>query len=308
MMSKLKFRTQVTGKWVLAGEHSVLRGVCAVALPRRDIGLSLTFQPAEVSLSSEPSGGQGLKVDPADSQTLIEDILGAVGDALQAEGKSFTLPRGILKLESSIPIGAGLGSSAALCVALARWMKEPLSLRADDLVSFATQLEHRFHGRSSGMDVAVIAAGEAVSFILGRGVVPLGIKRLPYFTFHDTGLRSRTSDCVQKVEKFRADNPLKAIEVDEWMAEASRLAIEGLLLYDSGRQEEGLKVLKYSMQKSQDCFNSWNLVPREAVEIEKKLQAQGALAVKITGAGGGGMVVALWSDDLSSPHQIRDKT
>ena len=295
------FSTHVSGKWVLAGEHSVLKGVNAIALPRRDIGLTLSFESAAdftiepgVEDGVENDGGADFIVEPAGAFVLIRELLDSVADSVEGDGKSFLSPKGKLKIESNIPIGAGLGSSAALCVALTRWMAEPLSLVESAWVEFATQLEHRFHGRSSGMDVAVISAGEAVSFVQGRGVLPLGIKRLPVFTFHDTGLRSRTIDCVLKVEKFRETHPLSGVRVDETMAVASRLAMEGLILFDSGQSERGLQLLADSMRKSQECFYSWQLVPDDVRRMEQELLARGALAVKVTGAGEGGMLVALW--------------
>src|SRR5690242_13423268 len=122
-MNWSNFSTQVSGKWVLAGEHSVLKGVSAVALRHLGFGLTLTYQSAldaDLSSSSKSSEGEALIVEPPNTQTLILEILKSVGDTVSAGGKSFQLPKGKLKIESSIPVGAGLGSSAALCVALTR--------------------------------------------------------------------------------------------------------------------------------------------------------------------------------------------
>jgi mevalonate kinase len=287
-MSWSRFDTQVPGKWVLAGEHSVLRGATAVALPHPEFGLTLSFDPA--GDSSE------LKVEPESATSLIQELFQAVKEAWEAEGMSFYNPVGKLKIESTIPMGAGLGSSAALCVAMTQWMAEPLSIPKADQAEFATQLEHRFHGKSSGMDIAVIFAGEPISFVKGGKVRSLGVKKLPRFTFHDTQLRSRTSDCVLQVENFRVEAPTLAMQVDEAMGMASRMAMEGLIQFDAGRKKEGLELVQRSMLISRDCFYSWELVPSETKQLEEEILAQGALAVKLTGAGGGGMLVALWED------------
>lgn len=283
-----RFQTQVPGKWVLAGEHSVLRGTTAVALPHPEFGLTLNFEPNDDFKS--------LNVEPESAASLILELLQAVGEAWEADGRSFTYPTGTLKIESTIPMGAGLGSSAALCVAMTQWMAEPLSISESQQADFATQLEHRFHGKSSGMDVAVIFAREPISFVKGRGVKSLGVKQLPKFTFHDTQIRSRTSDCVLRVETFREESPTLAMKVDEAMGTASRIAMEGLIQFDAGRKKEGLGLIQKSMQMSQECFYSWELVPGETKRLEERLLADGALAVKLTGAGGGGMLVALWED------------
>lgn len=283
------FRVRVPGKWVLAGEHSVLRGGTAVALPHPEFGLTLEFIP----------GGRGLAIVPVSATGVIAELLGSIRDEWERTDRVFPSFDGTLQIASTIPIGAGLGSSAALCVAVTRWLSEPLRIPAEEILDFATRLEHRFHGRSSGMDIAVIASGAPVSFVMGGGPRPLGIRNLPNFTFHDTGLRSRTSDCVAKVEELRATDPARALRIDEAMGAASRLAMEGLVRFDSGDSPGGLEILIQSLRQSQECFFSWGLVPPEAQELERKLRNEGALAVKLTGAGGGGICVALWEKRLT---------
>ncbi|MDR3607941.1 MAG: hypothetical protein P4M08_11255 [Oligoflexia bacterium] len=285
-----RFETRARGKWVLAGEHAVLRGVSAIAIPHPEFSLRLSFVP-------EP--GLPLQVSPVSAQTVVDEILQSVRDEEQAEDRTFTLPEGWLEIDSTIPIGAGLGSSAALCVAIARWLAKNLRIEtAQAIYEFATRLEHRFHGRSSGMDVAVINADEPISFSM-KGQKPLGIRTLPKFTFHDTEVRARTSDCVAQVVQLREKDPAQAMRLDEAMGEASRLAMEGLIRYNHASEgasgAAALELVARAMREAQKCYYSWDLVPVEAREIEAKLLAEGALAVKLTGAGGGGMLVALWA-------------
>jgi mevalonate kinase len=283
-----QFKTRVPGKWVLAGEHSVLRGATAVALPHPGIGLTLSFDPL--------ASGESLQIQPNSAEALMVELLNVIKDAWESEGRSFPQPIGKLQIESTIPVGAGLGSSAALCVALTRWMASPLTIPESRLTEFATRLEHRFHGISSGMDVAVVAAGEPISFGMDRGIKSIGVKKLPKFTFHDTGLRSCTRDCVLRVEKFREEIPSLGVLVDEAMSTASRSAMEGLIRYDSGDLDGGLNLIRKAMEQARECFYSWELVPGDAQRMEEQLLNQGALAVKMTGAGGGGMLVALWDE------------
>jgi mevalonate kinase len=263
------FETRVPGKWVLAGEHAVLKGETAVALPHPEMGLALEFEPGSGTLEVEPSG----------ATEVIQGILDGVGLAEPIRGR--------LKILSSIPIGAGLGSSAALCVALTKWLAPTLRLLPEQWPDFATQLEHRFHGQSSGMDVAVICAGEAVSFVRGQGAQALGVARLPKFTFHDTGLRARTNECVARVEKLRQERPEHAAVIDARMGQASHEAIAGL------RSGDVMQVGR-AMEFAHECFLAWDLVPESALRLRQSLLDQGALGAKLTGAGGGGFVVAVW--------------
>jgi len=274
------FDTRLPGKWVLTGEHSVLQGMSAIALPQNQVSLHLRFESSE----------EIFEVFPHDAQPLIVELLDSIRDHWQ-----FQRFPGKLTIESSIPVGAGLGSSAALCIALTRWIIHCTPALLAQQWQLAQMMEHRFHGRSSGMDIAVIASGEPIHFSMaGPTIEPIGIKKLPRFTFHDTGLRARTSDCVLRVQEFRERASSLGRQWDSTMGEASRFALEGLVLYDAGSQTEGLKLLQKGMQRARACFYAWQLVPGNAKRLEESLLQQGALATKLTGAGGGGMVVALW--------------
>jgi len=285
-MEWVKFQTRVPAKWVLAGEHSVLRGAAAVALPHPELGLSLAYDPQEKV--------GALLVKPPEANEIFLELLNSMIENVQTQGLTFSRPKGSVQIESTIPVGAGLGSSAALCVALTHWVSSFVSLGDREKVELATRLEHRFHGKSSGMDVAVISARQPIKYSMAHGIEAMGVKTLPKFTFHDTGLRSRTSDCVKRVEKFREETPELGALVDARMESASRFAIEGLAAFDSGEQTVGLKLLSDAMKQARECFYSWELVPGDARRLEESLLREGALAVKLTGAGGGGMVVALW--------------
>jgi mevalonate kinase len=280
------FQIRVPAKWILSGEHSVLRGGMAIALAHPEFGITLSFSPDRENQ---------IRVEPKSSEPLILELLESLKDRWAEEDRSFPRISGVLKLESTIPQGAGLGSSAALCVALTRWLSPLLQISEKDQTEFATSLEHRFHGRSSGMDVAAVFANEPISFFMSQGARSLGIKNIPTFKFHDTGLRARTSDCVIKVEKFREENPNFALQIDESMGLASREALDGLFKFNLGQKDDALKLIAQAMNRAQECFYSWQLVPSAAQHLQQNLIKEGALAVKLTGAGGGGMLVSLWN-------------
>lgn len=290
------YEVKVPGKWVLTGEHAVLRGAMAVALPHPQFGLTLRFQPQVWPDPADRAEKERPLVVPQKATEVVHGILDSILPEL------LELPGGSLEIESSIPIGAGLGSSAALCVAITRWVSERLALQPSQMIEFATRLEHRFHGKSSGMDIAVICAEQPVSFEMGKAPVPLGIRRVPNFTFHDTGLRSRTADCVQKVEALYETDPELGARTDAAMNQASILAREGLSRFDQG-DRSAIKLIADAMEQADRCFKAWGLFPEEASSLSRQLRQQGALATKLTGAGGGGMMVALWPD---LPYKRKD--
>ncbi len=151
---------EVSSKWILAGEHSVLRGYRAVALPYRERQLELSFE----------SGGESLIVDPVDSTDVLDRMLQVLREAFKHEEfKSVEFPklRGRVRVRSSIPEGSGLGSSAAISVAVARWVLEETYQKSASPIQvrdFATRIENIFHGKSSGLDVAVVSANEPIEF------------------------------------------------------------------------------------------------------------------------------------------------
>ncbi len=290
------FEIRVPGKWVLSGEHSVLRGATAVAFPHPEFQLLLRFEPSGERASPE---GAGLEIQPEWARSVILDLLQMVRDEQNSRGREFHFPAGRLVMESTVPSGAGLGSSAALCVAVARWLSGPLGVPDAGILEFATNLEHRFHGKSSGMDVAVCAVERPISFVRGRGPTFLQIERFPKFTFHDTGFRASTSECIRRVEHLREEDAVSAIRADELMGRASRLILEGLPLYDGvaegGDHSAALRRVAEGMKSAHEAFLIWSLVPGKVQREIEDLYREGALAVKLTGAGGGGFLVALWS-------------
>ncbi len=287
------FEISVPGKWVLSGEHAVLRGALAIALPHPEFRLSLRYSPGIGPLHFE--------TDPPEARELA---LSLIGQVQKITGLPITeIGPGTLRIESTIPFGAGLGSSAALCVALVRWIADATGFNPEEVRNAATRLEDRFHGRSSGMDVAVTSEARPISFQNKNGknlVQPLNLERMPRFTFHDTGLRKKTSECIGRVERYRLEHPQRADGLDEQMSWASSLAEKGLLEFSEAKTEgearKALGLLRESMDLGQGCFREWGLLPEIAWEIERSLKDRGAQAVRLTGAGGGGFLVALWGD------------
>ncbi|OFZ20846.1 MAG: hypothetical protein A2X94_04865 [Bdellovibrionales bacterium GWB1_55_8] len=277
------FEVTVSGKWVLAGEHAVLRGATAVALPLPDYSLKLTFRPS----------AENLRITPDSASDLLLDMISGI---LSRSGHEPAPPSGLLSIESTLPTGAGLGSSAALCVALTRWTGEALGIPESDWQEMARSLENRFHGQSSGMDVSTILAGTPITFSTARGSVPLNLKRLPRFTFHDTGLRANTSDCIAKVRELASRSPEIAARLDQGMREAAEMAREALIDFNQ-QGAPALKHLAESMRLAQESYAGWGLLPDAARKLQTRLLTEGALACKLTGAGGGGFLIALWPSD-----------
>jgi mevalonate kinase len=280
-------------KWVLAGEHSVLRGGEAIALPYPELQLRLLLRDG---------GTRGSPVTQ-----VIREVLKQRAFPERAPDLWQSIEKLDFAVESQIPQSSGLGSSAALSVAIARFslaLLEQVAPKKDGLCdpvindesvfSLAIEVEKKFQGVTSGMDVAAILSSQPIRFHRLHGATPLKIQKLPQFTLHDSQLRSQTAVQIQCVDSLRSRAPGLGDRLDSEMAEAVAEALDGLLDFSDGNLEEAYALLTRSMERSSDCFEQWGLVPREVRALQRRLRDEGALATRLTGSGGGGFVVALW--------------
>ena len=211
---------------------------------------------------------------------------------------------GRLFLENSIPLGAGLASSAAFAAGAA-WLLQKAGFHLKpDLASFAVSLEQAFHGQSSGMDVHAVLCGKPLLFKKGgprrrRALLNKRLRPLLLLTFSGgggsgglAGGKGRSAkQAVSKVNRFFRENPEKAKALDGRMAEAVCLAKEILSL----KTKEAVFVhLKRSLDLAESCFREWGLVPPPLDDHIQKLKKAGAAAAKPCGAGLGGAVISLW--------------
>lgn len=280
MMSNRSFQVEVPAKWVLTGEHSVLRGKEAIAFPYPLMKLTLNYQS---------SLNQGVTANPFQSQ--IRSLIGRASEFLKTP---LDVNESLIDIQSQIPIGAGLGSSAALCVAMAKFCLWKAEKNEDQLIALATHLEDLFHGKSSGMDVSAIASNTPILYSMeNRARLITGLGSMPRFELYDSGRRGATKECIQKVKHWQQSMPHLVNHYDEQMGESTRIAHEALLSFSKSPRESEAK-LAHAMNLAQQCFETWGLITPELMEQKYELLKQGALGVKITGAGLGGFWVALW--------------
>jgi len=281
---KAFIRIEVPAKWVLSGEHSVLRGKSAVAFPHPEFALRLEWHASADALQISAPGADRVREALDRAFSLLDR------DPLRFRG-------GRISIESSIPFGAGLGSSAALCVSIARLaiIRTGGDPSPAAVIPLATRLEDLFHGKSSGMDVNAIVHERPILFSVLDGARPAeGLEKIPRFTFHDSGLRGLTRECIDRVGSWREKNADQAVIQDSRMGEASDLAVKGLEVFQRD-EASGLRLIQRSMELSSGCYEAWGLLTRELLAQKAALLSQGALAVRLTGAGMGGFWVALRS-------------
>lgn len=289
----MSFSVRVHGKWILAGEHAVLRGSPAVAFPVYGKYLELRWHDDPV-FSSKFGGerGQEFQILFAGVFDRALEILGRPADR--------ELRRGKFEVESTLPVGAGLGASAALSVAVGRWFVSRGAILETALFDFCRELEDLFHGESSGVDVAVALESRGLHFERFatdgeaknrmRGFYPAW---QPCWYISYSGARGVTSECVAKVKAFIASDPVRGAALDQQMARAVILAEKTLCDVESPTDKK-LEALVSAIESASDCFSKWGLSSGELGRHMTWLREAGAIAVKPTGSGGGGYALSLW--------------
>ena len=280
----MDFSTKAYGKWILAGEHAVLRGAPALVFPLKSRFLQLDYQSQPVhALQIHLSGKYGPELE------LL--VWGVIERACQNLKISRDLLKGTLFIQSSVPVGAGMGASATICVALTRWLGYLGYVAEVDFYEFARNLENMFHGESSGVDVAVALSGEGLRFERSGLREKFSPAWKPQWYVSYSGQRGVTSECVTKVKELIASHPTKGSDLDQQLADAVNEAQAALL---GAGDDKSLQDLALAFNKARRCFEEWGLTEGELARHLQMLEAKGAYAVKPTGSGGGGFALSLW--------------
>ena len=287
------------GKWILAGEHAVIRGSPALVFPTRATTMQFLWQATNQQLPHDNSPGLQVSFDGPNGEELSILFWGVLEKALgRVERKREDLI-GNLKVTSHIPLGAGLGGSAALCVGIGRWFQALGFIEPAQIYEFARNLENIFHGESSGVDIAVALEGRGLKFSRGGEWQAITPTWRPHLYLSYSSKRGVTSECVKRVGELRLRSPHLGEKLDQQMRDAVELAEKALLSVEVVQAQEDLA---RALDMSRDCFYQWGLCEGALDQHMRELLGAGALSVKPTGSGGGGHVLSLW--DSTPPAEI----
>lgn len=273
-----------SGKVILLGEHGVVYGKHALALPIADalsaeIGdtaSSATIRIPEWNVLLPREGKDDFGISAAIA--VIEEKLGITGE------------KHSILLHSKLPRGMGLGSSAAFAVAIARAYNRKLELGLDDAAinAVAFACEKLAHGTPSGIDNTIATYSEAMLFRNGEALetTAIALTEMPPLVIAFSSQVGLTKEQVAHVRARHAQNPQHYDAIFDAMDALSLAGAEALGNADYTQLGRLMNI----------CHGLLNSIEVSTAELEAMVslaRAAGAAGAKVTGGGGGGSIVAL---------------
>ncbi len=277
------------GKIILFGEHAVVYSRPAIAVP-------VTQVQARVVVSANPTGKPG-QVQIIAREVGLESSLSDLPEdhplalalySVMQQLKLDHLPALRLQINSTIPIAAGLGSGAAVSVAIARalsmFLGHPL---ADEQVSqIAYRVDQQYHGTPSGIDNTVIAYTQPVFFVRGQPFERLCLAVPFSMVIGHTGITSSTGEVVGDVRRRWQANPTRYEQLFDQIGAVTRQARQAM--------ESGLTTaLGPLMTQNQALLQELDVSSPELDRLIAAALQAGAGGAKLCGGGRGGNMIAL---------------
>ncbi len=278
-----------SGKIILFGEHAVVYGRPAIAAPvtpvRAEATIASTQNDSVTIDAADVSRQYNLHEAPDDDP--IATIVRLTCERLGVEPKSFSL-----RIRSTIPVARGLGSGAAVSVAVVRALGKFFGrvLPPAEVSALAFQVEKLHHGTPSGIDNTVVAFEQPIYFVRDRPFETVRVARPFLIAIADTGKVSPTKIAVGDVRR--------AWESDRARYESLFDQI-GAIVRDARKVVENGQVtaLGSLMLKNQELLNEIGVSSEEIELMVDAALGAGAEGAKLSGAGRGGNVIALVKED-----------
>ncbi len=307
------------GKIILFGEHSVVYGhpaiVTAINLRTKCIVTESLQNEIQLSISSDYSlngPSAGLKREYTMNKEQNEFIAQYSNYEQPVNPAYYFITERVLHLsaskkyphihiDSEIPPGIGLGSSAANSVAslasLSAFMELELSM--EKLNELAFEAERIIHGRPSGVDNTISTYG-GIQFYKEKKFSQLNIPNLSsYVVIVNSGIPRNTKTYVEKVAKLLEEDTTKYQKILEEIGKLTTIAKSNLM-------EGNIQKIGDLMTQNQLLLEKLGVGHPILTELTNSLVQLGSLGSKLTGAGGGGCVIGLFDDYQKANRAVEE--
>lgn len=270
-------------KVILFGEHSVVYGTPALALPMPSLRMQATAWRMAGSARFESNYYTGNLLDSPGS-------MAAPRTAVQAAVKHVrgSLSGLVVSVTGNIPLGRGLGSSAAAAGAIVQAVAHlhDTELSQSERFALVQQAECVAHGKASGLDAYTTISDTPIRFQQGKATpVPVALQDA-CFIVADTGVHGSTLQAVDAVRALREHNPKAINPIIEELGALTEGAIADLA-------HNRLSTLGERMNRAQTLLEALTVSHPSVERLVAAARQAGALGAKLTGAGLGGCIVVL---------------
>ncbi len=286
-------KASAPGKVILFGEHAVVYGRPALAVPVMQVH-------ADADVAATTRSGVWIEAPDIGLRAELHSLppdhpLGALIRNLCSTLGIDPFPNLEIKITSSIPVASGLGSGAAVSVALSRALSATLNrpLSDDQVNTFAYEIEKLHHGTPSGIDNTVITYARPVFFIKGRPIQIVSVGRPFTILIADTGIAAPTRESVRDVRRMWGADQARWDAVFDEMGSIARTALESM---QSGQWE----ALGDLMNRNHALLQELTVSSPELDRLVESARGSGAVGAKLSGGGRGGNMIALVSPDTAA--------
>lgn len=257
-------------KIILLGEHSVVYGYPAIAVPLKNIEIECEILESKTNFCCN------------ENDTLSVAIFTAL-KYLKKEKEKIKY-----SIKSEIPTKRGMGSSAAVSIAAVRAVFDYFNqkIETDLLEKLVNVAETTAHQNPSGLDAKTCLSEKPIKFIKNKGFSYIDINLGAYLVIADSGIYGNTREAVEKVRNLGevAKEPLKNL---------GELTEKFESLIKNKFETEKVKKIGQIMTNANDELKKIGVTIEKTEMLVEKALENGASGAKISGGGLGGCIIAL---------------
>ncbi len=276
-------------KIILIGEHSVVYGYPAIAIPLKKIEIECAIEEAKSNFFYD------------ETDTLSVAIFTAL-KYLKKENVKIKY-----KITSQIPQKRGMGSSAAVSIAAIRAIFNYFRENLEDelLEKLVNTAEIVAHKTPSGLDAKTCLSDKAIRFVKNKGFSYIDLNLDAYLVIADTGIYGNTGEAIQNVKNLGDKAELSLKKLGRLTDEMTRILTGNIENKEEKIRREKISKIGEIMTAANTELGKLNITIEKTELFVKTAIENGAAGAKISGGGLGGCVIAL-AENLEIMEKVKD--